>query len=157
MEVYRQTNQKNAAEEYAYMETEQGILEAEQDHYAFLSEFFRLPQTFLALWVSEGVYKAALRVEPYADGVLIEGVETAPDSRGKGFGTLVLKNTLNYLVANGADKVYSHIAKDNLASINLHEACGFRKLTDYAIFVDGSVDQRSFTYVYLIKKEGAVD
>lgn len=157
MVVYSESNHKKASEEYAYLDGSQGILEAEQDHYAFLREFFRLPGAFLALWAPDGNYKAALRIEPYADGFLIEGLETAPDSRRQGYGTKLLRQTLKYLSVKKADRVYSHIAKDNYPSLRVHEACGFLKIADQAVFVDGSVDHRAFTYVYEIKRQGAVD
>jgi L-amino acid N-acyltransferase YncA len=52
-----------------------------------------------------------------------------------------------YLRAQGAEKLYSHIAKGNTASIRTHEACGFYKISDMAAYVDGSVDGRACTYV----------
>lgn len=157
MEVYSESNHRKASEEYGYLDGGQGILEAEQDHYAFLRDFFCFPGAFLALWAPDGKYKAALRVEPYADGFLVEGLETAPDSRRQGYGTKLLRQTLDYLSEMRAGVVYSHIANDNDPSLRVHEACGFMKTADRAVFVDGSVDHRTFTYVYKIKRQGAVD
>lgn len=152
MDVYSEANRERASDAYAHMERGQGILEAEQEFYAFLREFFRLPGAYLALWAPDGVYKAALRIEPYEDGVLIEGVETAPDSRRQGHGAKLLQETVKYLKNEKAEKIYSHIARDNIASVRLHRSCGFEKLLDHAVYVDGSVNRRADTYVYVIKK-----
>ena len=46
------------------------------------------------------------------------------------------------------EKVYSHISRDNAPSIAAHTACGFQKILDHAIYLDGSVHPDADTYVY---------
>ncbi len=45
------------------------------------------------------------------------------------------------------EKIYSHIARDNIASVRLHRSCGFEKLLDHAVYVDGSVTHNCCTYL----------
>jgi L-amino acid N-acyltransferase YncA len=43
--------------------------------------------------------------------------------------------------------VYSHIERNNLASVRAHEKCGFKKITNFAVLLDGSVSQNADTYL----------
>lgn len=147
MRVYSQSNLQDARQKYAYLEDGQALLEVEQDHYTFLNEFFKTPGAVLMVWEQDGVYQAALRAEPYADGFLLEGLETAPESRRNGFAKKLLSHTADYLFSAGVKKLYSHVHTGNSSSVKVHEACGFIKLYDYAVFIDGSVDHRTDTYM----------
>lgn len=135
MEVYTQSNLEKAANG--------GILRAEQDFYQYLSDcFFAIPDAIYALWEENGNYISALRLEPYKDGLLLSGLETAPQHRRKGYAKRLMEATL----AEFADqKIYSHVAKRNAASLAVHEKCGFQIISDVAVYIDGSADNRSFT------------
>lgn len=156
MRVYAESNATIGAMRYPHLDAAEQLLEVEQDQHAFLREFFKIPGAFIAVWSENGCYQAALRVEPYSDGVLLEGIETAPENRRRGYAKRLMQNTLIYLCAQACEKIYSHVDKKNFASLSLHESCGFRMLYDHAAFVDGSVDHRTFTYFMEIKKQGAV-
>ena len=156
MTVYRQSNSKLEESCYPKLDAVERRLEAEQDQYAFVRDFLRMPDAFIAVWSIEGTYQAALRAEPYSDGLLLEGVETAPDSRRQGFAKRLVRETVKYLAERGNCRIYSHISKRNIPSIALHESCGFLKLYDHAVFVDGSVDHRTYTYIRQMNNEGAV-
>ena len=146
MQVYRQSNLQAGAENYPDYSVDRQIYEAEQDFYLFLKEFFSLPGTIYLIWAPDGVYKSALRAEPYRDGMLIEGLETLPDSRRMGYAKSLLSEAVYYISATKQSILYSHIAKHNLASQSVHIACGFCKISDYAVYIDGSVDRKSYTY-----------
>lgn len=122
-------------------------LQAEQDFYWFLMDFFKLPDTFYAVWVLDGQYVSALRIEPYKDGVLLSGLHTKQEFRGKGYAEALMKNTVTFLFDEGIRKIYSHIRNDNIFSIKAHLKCGFEKISDCAAYIDGSVDWRSATYL----------
>ena len=145
MQVYIEGNRENGAEFYPNLPENQQLLQAEQDFYAYLREFFTDPCTLYAVWAPEGVYVAALRLEPYADGLLLAGLETAPQYRKSGYATALVKQTLENLSVQEKVNVYSHVSKKNLPSLRTHEKCGFRKILDYAVYADGSVDDRCFT------------
>ena len=99
------------------------------------------------MWISGGRYIAALRVEPYRDGYLITGLETAPDARRKGYATKLLQGVIAHLKDEGKVPVYSHVDKGNHASMAVHKKCGFQILYDYGVYLDGSVFQTSYTLV----------
>lgn len=119
---------------------------AEQEFYQYLTEvFFQTPGARYAIWQTDGRYRSALRLEPYRDGLLLAGLETAPDARNKGCAKMLIHAIL---AAIGDVKIYSHIDRGNAASIAVHEACGFVRACDYAVYADGSVLHSSVTYCY---------
>ena len=90
---------------------------------------------------------AALRIEPYCDGLLLTGLETAPEEREKGYATQLLSAVLEYLRVSSKSIVYSHVIKNNPASLAVHKKCGFVKHLDYAVYVDDSVSQNAYTLI----------
>lgn len=145
MDVYTQSN----AEFYGG-----NVLQAEQEFYAYLREcFFTDPMAFYAVWVCDGRYKAALRVEPYNDGLLLAALETAPAERKKGYATELVRDVLELLAAQGNTAVYSHVHKKNVASLAVHRACGFEKILDYARYADGSIMKESYTLCKHLNKK----
>ena len=71
-------------------------------------DFFPIQGAVCALWVAEGRYVAALRLEPYRDGYLISGLETPPEERRKGYGESLVQAVVGQYNA----PIYSHIAKN---------------------------------------------
>lgn len=122
---------------------------AEGDLRQYLQEvFFPTAGAMYALWEVNGRYVSALRLEPYRDGLLLEALETAPDQRNKGYAASLIGAVLAALSEQGRDKVYSHVHKHNAASRKAHEKCGFRVISDCAVYMDGSVDYRCSTLLY---------
>ena len=78
------------------------------------------------------------------DGLLVEGLETAPCSRHKGYAKMLLEETLPNLPER---RVYSHINRDNRYSIEVHLSCGFSRISDCSFYIDGSVDYHCDTYM----------
>ena len=107
-------------------------------------DFFSIHGAVCALWVVDGRYVSALRIEPYQDGYLISGLETASDARRKGYA----KNLVQAVIGQYRLPIYSHIAKNNKPSLNLHFACGFEICSDSATLLDGTVTQNYCTMVY---------
>ena len=100
------------------------------------------------MWVVDGSYKSALRIEPYRDGLLLHALETAPEARGQGCAYALIGATMEYLQSLNFKTVYSHIDKRNKASLRLHEKCGFLPFSDSAVYLDGTVTQNSCTMIY---------
>lgn len=145
MGVYQESIEKNARENYPGRSD--GLLQAEMDLYAYLRNVvFKTAGAKCCLWVHEGVAVSALRLEPYQDGFLLTALETKPECRGQGFAQKLVTGVLEKTVPGTA--VYSHIAKDNLSSIAVHEKCGFHKVYDHARMLDGTVTARVATYRY---------
>lgn len=139
MEVYMEGNLEKAEEGIT-------LLDAEQDFYQYLREvFFATPGALYFVWTEGKRYVSALRLEPYRDGWLLEALETAPEYRRKGYGRALVEAVLE---VPELGRIYSHIHRNNLPSIGLHEACGFRKILDYGVYIDGSVNRYTFTYCW---------
>ncbi len=146
MEVYLEGNQENGEEFYPHLPPAQQVFRAEQDFYQYLQEgFFTQPGDVYCLWAPEGRYKAALRLQAYRDGLLLEALETAPRHRRKGYGRALVEAALARF---SGQRIYVHISKRNRPSIALHEGCGFRKIADMAVYADGSVTDRAYTYIH---------
>lgn len=153
MELYSEGNAENAECSYPYLERNQGITAAENDFYGYLREvFFRTSGAVYALWEADGVYISALRLEPYKDGLLLEALETHPSYRRQGYAKKLITATLRWLEEQGKGPVYSHVHKRNTASLMTHLSCGFQRISEQAVYIDGSVTDRSCTMCVLISK-----
>ena len=144
MAVYAESNRENGREFWPEEPEMRQIQLAEEDFYRYLEQvFFRTPGAVYALWEKNGRYVSALRLEPYRDRLLLEALETAPEQRRKGYAAALIQAVQCSLA--GKTKLYSHVDKRNLPSLKVHEACGFRRIADYAVYVDGSVNQKMYT------------
>ncbi len=147
MEVYEEGNRENGQENWPGLPQGQQMLRAEQDFLQYLREvFFPVPGAVYCVWQVDGRYASALRLEPYRDGLLLEALETVPGERRRGYARALLRAVLARFPEK---KIYSHVGKRNFASLAVHEQCGFRRIQDYAVYVDGSVNQRSWTMLWL--------
>ena len=147
MELYAQDLQKDAQKHYGRLSLNEGIFCAEQDFYAYLrDEFFKIRGAYYAFWVECGVYYSGLRLEPWKDGLVLCGIATRPDCRRKGYAYKLLQQVLQQLPCG--TKVYSHIDKNNLASLALHHKIGFQLLEDHAEMLDGSFLHNFCTFLY---------
>lgn len=150
MQVYEETNLLTGREHYPGLSENAQLREAEQDFYEYLrSVFFRQKAARYAVWEEQSRYISAVRIEPFWDGVLLCALETAPEYRRKGYGELMIRELQQYL---GISRIYSHVAKSNLASLQLHKKCGFQIMKNHAVHMDGSVFRDSVTMVYECKK-----
>ena len=137
---------KNGREFYGYLSEKQQVNLAEVDLLSYLrDDFFRQRNAFCAAWVVDGKYRSVLRMEPYRDGILLHGLETAPDARKMGYAFSLITEIAAYLRQYQYENVYSHISKQNLPSLRLHEKCGFQIISDSATYIDGTVTQNSYT------------
>lgn len=148
MEVYTDSNLEKASRGSGYP-AGFALQMAEQDHRQYLQDvFFPTEGAILAIWEEKGRYVSALRLEPYKDGLLLAGLETAPDRRKMGYAVLLIQAVLGHLGKQGSVKVYSHVDKKNIPSRKTHEKCGFQMISDRAVYIDGSVDHRCCTLCY---------
>lgn len=147
MEVYLEDNLKTARLQYGDFPEYEALARAEQDFYSYLTDvLLRTEKAFCAFWAPEGVYRAALRLEPYRDGFLLTGITTAPSHRRKGYASALLCQVLEMMPAGS--KLYSHVEKSNSPSAALHEKCGFVRLLDHGYMLDGSVLHNFWTFLY---------
>jgi GNAT superfamily N-acetyltransferase len=152
MEVYREGNAENGAQYYPNESAAEQLIFAEQDFYQYLVQcFFAQDGAVYALWKCDGGYAAALRLEPYQDGLLLEALETTPDKRRQGYARKLIQAVQSWLGEHGPMKVYSHVSRKNVASQRCHQSCGFCKILDHAVYADGSVLTGSDTYLYEVQ------
>ena len=146
MDLYTEGNRENAELFYQHLGENQGILAAENDFYVYLRDcFFRTKGAMYCIWEEKGIYISALRLEPYRDGLLLEALETHPDYRRSGYAKKLIAAVMKWLTAQGSKPVYSHINKRNTASLKTHLACGFQRISEQAVYIDGSVTNSSCT------------
>lgn len=110
-------------------------------------QFFRGQGELCCLWVKEKRCVSMLRLEPWQDGLLLTGLETLPEHRHHGYASDLLMAVGEYLRSCGYCKLYSHIDHRNCPSIRVHEKCGFRRISDTARLLDGTVTARMGTYL----------
>lgn len=146
MEVYQEGNSKNGEELWPELPAGQRILQAEQDFYGYLTQVF-FPTTAAVYMILEknGTYVSALRLEPYQDGILLAALETRPDCRGMGYATELVRRAV---AERSGMKIYAHVGKENVASLRVHLKCGFQRIHEYAMYLDGSANQKCCTFLY---------
>ena len=145
MAVYEEGNRENGALMYPDQPENRQVLNAEQSFYQYLKEsFFPTKGAVYAIWEEEGVYISALRLEPYEDGLLLEALETIPTYRRQGYATRLIQEVQRVF----PQKIYSHVSKSNVASLAIHEKCGFSRMLDHARYIDGSVARNAITLCY---------
>ena len=150
--VYEESNRENAVERYGGLDRNLAILNTEQDFYQYLNEiFFSTKGAVYAIWEEEGRYVSALRLEPYMDGFLLEALETAPDCRRRGHSSALIRSVCSWIGDQGCSKIYSHVSKENVASLKVHVACGFRIVQDYAEYIDGTLRKNVYTLYFAHK------
>lgn len=145
MDVYLEGNEMCGRSRYQRYSRNLQLLYAEQDFYTYLRDFFRIPNAFYAVWIDGMRYVSALRLEEYADGLLLTALETMPSERKKGYATHLISAVLDYLGRDGNYRVYSHVKKDNTASVSIHLSCGFQIIADEAVYLDGTCRTDSYT------------
>lgn len=148
MVVYTETNLHSGKRLIPFGSEYDQNLYVHQDFYRYLLDFFKDPCAFYAVWICDRQYKAALRIEQYRDGFLLCALETAPPARRRGYATALIKAVLAYLAQREGMKVYAHVDKRNIASLSIHASCGFKRILDHAVYIDGSVLQSSCTLLW---------
>lgn len=146
MDIYLEDNQAAGAEDYPHQPPARQLQLAEEDFWQYLSQvFFPTPGAVYALWEAEGRPVSALRLEPYRDGLLLEGLATRPDFRRRGCAGALI-GAVQALPE--VERLYAHVEKRNRPSLAVHKQCGFRVTAEYARYIDGSVDPHACTLVW---------
>lgn len=148
MQVYEESNKRYADAEYPRLPCGLRVINAEQDFYAYLREFFSTDGAMYAIWSVDGEYKSALRMEPYADGYLLAGLETAPAEREKGYAKQLIRESLSFFRKINNAAIYSHVDKDNIPSLAVHKACGFVCIREDAEYIDGTHKEDAYTLMW---------
>ena len=76
---------------------------------------------------SEGKCVCYVGADIVLDESNIGNIVTAPECRGRGFGTKLMNALLDELKKRGAAKVFLEVEHDNAPALALYEHCGFEK------------------------------
>lgn len=148
--IYRHSNQLTGAEKYPQYSKELQLLYAQEDFIQYLrSVFFKEHGAVIVFWIENGIYRSCLRLEPYQDGFLLTGLETDLEFRNCGYASALVSAVLMNQEILCGKPVYSHVAKNNHASMRVHRKVGFQIIADYATFLDGTVSSSANTLRYL--------
>lgn len=134
MTVYGESNRENVLDGCA-----PDLASVEADFRVYLErDFFTCPGAKYALWTTEEGYVSALRLRPWENGLLLEGLETAPAVRRLGYATRLIRG----VCAEQTVPLYAHVGKENAPSLAAFAACGFTRLLEYARYsaVDETLD-----------------
>ncbi len=125
MGVYAESNLENtdyffpgeADKSTAVRKVEAGFLD-------FLeNSFFSEPEASYWVYEEDGVWVSALRTCLIRPGLYyLEALETRPDRRRKGYGTLLLSGVTDALKKDGAFCIRDCVGKKNTASLKTHDA-----------------------------------
>ena len=133
MDVYAESNLENT--DYFFPEEtdkEAAVRKVEEGFLDFLeNEFFKLDDA--AYWILEKdrEWVSALRTCRISDGLYyLEALETRPDQRGKGYGSMLLSGVTEALKKEGPFRLCDCVSKKNTASLRTHEKCGFRIVSE---------------------------
>ena len=143
MHVYEQSNLKYGGSRCRNGSRWEQLRIAEENLQEFVMDFMNIKGAMFATWSSEGRLTAVLRLEPYCDGYLLTGLETAVDDRRRGYASALMSTTLQHI----SGRVYSHVEKRNLPSVAVHKKVGFTIAAEYAKLLDGTVSQFYYTMI----------
>ena len=146
--VYEQSILEDGKRHYRALPEQLQILRATEDFYDYVDFFLKDEKSMYAVWVADGIYKAALRIEEYCDGYLLSGLETALTERSKGYATALIRSVQEYLSKSGHYKLYSHVNKKNELSLLIHKNSGFICILENAVYIDGSISHNAYTLCY---------
>ena len=152
MEVYSESNLENT--DYFFPDEpdkKAAVQKVEEGFLDFLkNDFFN--QADAAYWILEinGVYVSALRTCMIREGLYyLEALETRPDSRRNGYGTLLLSGVAASLKEKGPFRLCSCVSKKNTASLKTHEKSGFRIVSEKGYdYLNGEADDHDFGLEY---------
>lgn len=147
MGIYVEANDENGAELWP---DEEPLLRrelAEQAFYAYLRDgFYGKSHGNYYVLKENGESLAALRLEAFLDGLLLEALETRPDSRRMGYAKKLVESVLAQLPLG--TKVYSHVSKTNEASLATHRSCGFEIAYNYGLYANGERYDHQVTFLH---------
>ena len=150
MDLYSETNINDCLKYYPDLTQQEALFNVESSFYHYLNDvFFHSDNSAYYVWVENGIYISALRLEAYNDGLLLTGLETHMEFRNLGYAKKLISEVTARM--RSGTRIYSHIDKKNVASAGVHKACGFVKIQDYGQMLDGTLDKETDTYFLLVE------
>ena len=135
MDVYAESNDENtdfffpdeSNKDMAIQKVEAGFL------YFLKNEFFGQAEATVWILEEDDAWISALRTCRIQNDIYyLEALETRPDQRKKGYGSLLLSGVRNVLNEGGPFRLCDCVSKKNTASLRTHEKCGFQIVAEKA-------------------------
>ena len=151
MDIYSESNFDNT--EYFYPdETDKkaAVIKVESGFLSFLKDFFKKSRAVYWVLEIDGTWLSALRTCEVEPGLYyLEALETRPDHRRKGYGSMLLSCVLEALRAEGHFRLCDCVSKNNTASLKTHEKCGFRIVSEEGYdYLNGEADDHDYGMEY---------
>lgn len=136
MHIYRESNLGNIP--YFFpdcKDTAEGLQKVEERFRSFLNaDFWGKPENTYYIWENDGEWVSALRLTGLADFYWVEGLETAPDARRRGYAVQLYRAIFDRLKAReGSAHVRCAVGYGNEASLKTHASAGFQIKSRYAV------------------------
>lgn len=146
MAVYADANRENGREAWPEEPEMRQIQLAEEEFYRYLSQvFFKTPGAICAVWEENGTVRQRPALGAVPGRASAGSAGNRPGAATKGLCRGLIEAVQTYLGEGG--KLYSHVDKRNLPSLKTHEKCGFRRIADIAVYVDGSGEPEGLHHV----------
>ena len=152
MNVYAESNFENtdyfcpeeSDKRLAVQKVEAGFLEFLRD------EFFNLAEASYWILEENGLWISALRTCLVQPGLYyLEALETRPDQRKKGYGTMLLSGVVEAFGKEGPFRLCDCVGKKNIASLRTHEKCGFQIVSEEGYdYLQKEADERDYGLEY---------
>ena len=141
MAIYAESNAENGAYFFPELPPAEQIARAEEAFLKFLrEEFFSVPGNRYYVLEQDGIWAAALRLQPVEDFFWLEALETRPDLRRRGCALALLRAVQREL---GPCVIRDAVSRRNEASLRTHFAAGFSVENDPAVeYPGGETDPR---------------
>lgn len=152
--IYRESSAENAARWYPDMSAEDALAKYEAGYINYMQNEFFVSGRKLFVLSNGSNYFCALRLSSLPSGkYYLEALETNPDFRRQGFAKELILQAEEHLEGlNGCFTIISHVAKNNVASLNTHFAAGFTVTADYYIENGERFDDEyELTYYHSVK------
>ncbi len=152
MDIYSESNYENT--DYFYpdeTDKDAAVQEVEERFLDFLkNDFFNIKDA--TYWILEinDVWVSALRTCQIQEGLFyLEALETRPDHRRKGYGSILLSSVADSLKEDGPFRLCSCVSKKNTASLKTHEKSGFQIVSEEGYdYLHKEADDHAFGLEY---------
>ena len=149
-EIYIEGCIENAKEKYPESEDlTEAIKEEEAYFMTFLEKFFNKEENkYYILEVEEG-WVSALRLTKLDGFFYMESLETAPQYRGKGYATRLIREVILLLEQRGSVVIRSSVGKKNIPSRETHRKCKFEIENENAVnYLSGETNEHCYGMLY---------
>ena len=133
--IYQESNLDNISYFFPDCKDEaEGLRKVEERFISFLNtDFWGKPENTYYIWEDDGKWVSALRLTRLKDFYWVEGLETAPDARRRGYAVRLYKAIFDRLKElEGSVHVQCAVGHKNEASLKTHESAGFQIKSRYA-------------------------